>query len=153
MLVVLSAHLAVLGGLLLQQQWHGGGFFGAVISDPPLAPVSAIASKVEAPPLSTSDSAYAAPVPASAPALAKPAPLSAPMPLKPSPPAVGSVVHTDSPQQITEYLVRPGDSLIRISKAHGTTVKAVRSLNHLDSDRLWVGQKLHIPPSASASVP
>lgn len=43
------------------------------------------------------------------------------------------------------YLVKTGDTLSRIAKAHHTTVKAIKQANHLDSDRLSVGQKLSLP--------
>lgn len=43
------------------------------------------------------------------------------------------------------YLVKSGDTLSRIAKIHGTTVKAIRQANNLTSDRLSIGQKLLIP--------
>jgi hypothetical protein len=42
------------------------------------------------------------------------------------------------------YLVKSGDTLTRIAKTCGTTVKALRSANGLDSDRIVVGEKLKI---------
>jgi LysM repeat protein len=43
------------------------------------------------------------------------------------------------------YLVKSGDTLTRIAKTCGTTVKALRSANNLDNDRIVVGEKLKIP--------
>ncbi|HEV2329035.1 MAG TPA: LysM peptidoglycan-binding domain-containing protein [Verrucomicrobiae bacterium] len=43
------------------------------------------------------------------------------------------------------YLVRSGDTLSRIAKAHHTTVKAIKAANHLDNDRISVGEKLNLP--------
>jgi LysM repeat protein len=43
------------------------------------------------------------------------------------------------------YQVKAGDTLTKIAKAHGTTVKAVRSLNQLKTDRIVVNQKLKLP--------
>lgn len=43
------------------------------------------------------------------------------------------------------YFVTSGDSLWKIARDHKTTVKELRSLNHLTSDRLNIGQKLLIP--------
>lgn len=43
------------------------------------------------------------------------------------------------------YVVKSGDTLTRIAKVHGTTVKALKSANGLDGDRLVVGEKLKIP--------
>jgi LysM repeat protein len=45
----------------------------------------------------------------------------------------------------TIYVVKSGDSLTRIAKAHGTTVKALKAANGLKSDRIVVGAKLKIP--------
>jgi LysM repeat protein len=47
--------------------------------------------------------------------------------------------------EFTLYVVKPGDTLTRIAKAHQTTVGAVRSANDLASDRLKIGQRLRIP--------
>jgi LysM repeat protein len=44
-----------------------------------------------------------------------------------------------------EYVVKPGDSLSEIAKAHGTTVKALKEANALTTDKIIVGQKLKVP--------
>lgn len=46
---------------------------------------------------------------------------------------------------VTVYVVRSGDTLSQIAKAHGVTVKALKSANHLSSDLIVVGAKLRIP--------
>jgi LysM repeat protein len=43
------------------------------------------------------------------------------------------------------YLVKSGDTLSRIAKAHHMTVKAIKEANHLDNDRISVGEKLNLP--------
>jgi LysM repeat protein len=43
------------------------------------------------------------------------------------------------------YVVKSGDSLTRIAKVHGTTVKALKAANGLESDRIVVGARLKIP--------
>jgi LysM repeat protein len=43
------------------------------------------------------------------------------------------------------YVVKSGDTLGRIAKAHRTTVKAIKAANGLTSDRLAVGRTLKIP--------
>jgi LysM repeat protein len=48
-------------------------------------------------------------------------------------------------QPETIYVVKSGDSLNRIAKAHGTTVKALKVANGLENDRIVVGAKLKIP--------
>lgn len=48
------------------------------------------------------------------------------------------------------YVVRAGDNLWDISKAFGTSVSALRDLNYLGkTTRIYVGQKLKIPSSAT----
>lgn len=51
------------------------------------------------------------------------------------------------------YRVKPGDNLTKIADAHGTTVKALRSLNQLKSDRIVVNQTLQIPTSPTNAAP
>lgn len=48
------------------------------------------------------------------------------------------------------YIVKSGDTLTKIAKLHGTTVKALRAANKLRTDRIRVGDKLVIPGGASA---
>ena len=49
------------------------------------------------------------------------------------------------------YTVKSGDMLGSIAKAHGVTVKALRSANSLKTDQIKVGQKLKIPAKASTA--
>jgi LysM repeat protein len=51
------------------------------------------------------------------------------------------------------YTVRPGDTLTRIARIHGITVKALRGANNLKTDQLHVGQKLRLPAAKAASSP
>ena len=44
-----------------------------------------------------------------------------------------------------EYVVQPGDSLWLIAKRFNTTVDAIKALNNLTSDVIYVGQVLKIP--------
>ncbi|MGH8023903.1 MAG: LysM peptidoglycan-binding domain-containing protein, partial [Limisphaerales bacterium] len=43
------------------------------------------------------------------------------------------------------YRVKSGDTLTRIAKIHHTTIKAIKELNRLATDRISVGQKLNLP--------
>jgi LysM repeat protein len=45
----------------------------------------------------------------------------------------------------TVYVVKTGDTLTHIARAHGTTVKAIEAANGLVSDRIAVGVKLKMP--------
>jgi N-acetylmuramoyl-L-alanine amidase len=49
---------------------------------------------------------------------------------------------------VDRYKVRKGDSLWSIAKAFKTSVKEIKSLNGLKSDRVFVGQVLHLAPQA-----
>jgi LysM repeat protein len=51
------------------------------------------------------------------------------------------------------YIVKSGDTLTKIAKDHGTTVKALRAANKLRTDRIRVGDKLVIPAGAAPSAP
>jgi len=66
----------------------------------------------------------------------------------PAPAAIENPVASPSagsPTKASLYTVKSGDTLIRIAKTHGITVKALKSANNLESDRIVVGAKLRIP--------
>jgi len=48
-------------------------------------------------------------------------------------------------ESVGTYQVKTGDTLTRIAKLHGTTIKALRALNNLKTDRINVGQRLKVP--------
>ncbi|MGA2786528.1 MAG: LysM peptidoglycan-binding domain-containing protein, partial [Verrucomicrobiota bacterium] len=49
------------------------------------------------------------------------------------------------------YVVKSGDTLSRIARAHGTTVKALKTANHLSSDRIFAGEKLKLSQAKSVT--
>jgi LysM repeat protein len=51
------------------------------------------------------------------------------------------------------YTVKSGDTLTKIAKHYGTTVKALESENSLSTTGIKVGQKLKIPSKAEAAAP
>jgi LysM repeat protein len=51
------------------------------------------------------------------------------------------------------YTVKSGDTLTKIAKAHGTTVKAIKAASNLTTDHIKVGQKLTVPAKAEAAAP
>lgn len=55
-----------------------------------------------------------------------------------------------APSAIKTYTVKSGDTLMKIAKTHGVSIKALRSANNLRTDRIKVGDKLKIPAKASA---
>ena len=50
------------------------------------------------------------------------------------------------------YVVKSGDSLSRIARAHGTTVQALKAANGLTSDRVVAGQTLKMPETKTAGA-
>lgn len=44
-----------------------------------------------------------------------------------------------------EYVVKPGDSLSKIASSYGITVERIKSVNNLNGNTIYVGQKLLIP--------
>jgi LysM repeat protein len=51
------------------------------------------------------------------------------------------------------YTVKSGDTLTKIAKKNGTTVKAIEAANGLTTTKIKVGQKLKIPSKAEAAAP
>jgi LysM repeat protein len=52
------------------------------------------------------------------------------------------------------YTVKSGDTLTKIARAHGTTVKAIESANpSVDPNHIKVGDKLKIPAKTEAAAP
>lgn len=57
-----------------------------------------------------------------------------------------SAASAESTQRTTRtYTVRAGDTLFSIARRFGVSVEELRQHNNLDSDHIWVGQRLHIP--------
>jgi len=102
-----------------------------------ITPLGTVPMAVETP----ADAVSAGPTPAgTAPAGPRAAvPQTAPIVSKPNaaparPPAVTAI-----------YVVKPGDNLTRIARAHGISVKAIEAANGLMSDRIAAGAKLKMP--------
>ena len=51
------------------------------------------------------------------------------------------------------YTVKSGDTLTRIAKKNGTTVKAIKAENNLTTDHIKVGLKLKIPVKDTTPTP
>lgn len=66
-------------------------------------------------------------------------------------PSVASIGATDSGSEL--YVVKSGDTLTKIAKAHGTTVRAIKAANNLSTNRISVGKKLKIPSKGEAPAP
>lgn len=82
------------------------------------------------------------------------------IPGKAVPASAGGATYSnaDTAAGTTTYKVKAGDSLRLIAKHNGTTVAELKSLNHLKSDGVRVGQELKLPtgvgpaPAAAAVV-
>jgi LysM repeat protein len=61
-------------------------------------------------------------------------------------------VSTDMSAGGETYKVKSGDTLTKIAKQYGTTVKAIETENNLTTTRILVGQKLKIPEKAAAAA-
>jgi LysM repeat protein len=51
------------------------------------------------------------------------------------------------------YVVKSGDTLTKIAKKHGVSLKALRAANNMSTDHIKVGDKLTIPVKAEATAP
>ena len=54
--------------------------------------------------------------------------------------------------RVNRYVVKAGDTLVRIAKAHATTVHALKAANGLTSNHIVVGQSLKMPQPGAASA-
>jgi LysM repeat protein len=70
-----------------------------------------------------------------------------------APAVAGGPVFAGSSAGEEAYTVKSGDTLTKIAKAHGTTLKAIRAENNLTTDHIKVGQKLKIPAKVEAAAP
>jgi LysM repeat protein len=78
----------------------------------------------------------------------------APQPIVTNSPPPLMIASTNTAQPGTkEYTVVKGDTLVKIARAHGVRFTALSNANrNVNLSKLVVGQKLHIPTSASASA-
>jgi LysM repeat protein len=67
--------------------------------------------------------------------------------------STGASVGTTAATGEQIYVVKSGDTLTAIAKAHSITLKELRAANNLTTDRIKVGEKLKIPVKASAPEP
>jgi LysM repeat protein len=72
------------------------------------------------------------------------------IPPAPSPSVATATVGSGSENS---YLVKTGDTLLKIATANGTTVKEIKALNGLTTDRIKAGDKLKLPAKSAPATP
>jgi len=136
MYTVLIAQLVIVLGLLMYNK--NGTSAVAFASDPyGTAPVQPETATIAA---TRSDSPVAEPSATLTPTAALLGQSVQPVAVSPSASASPATQPTEA-----SYVVKSGDTLSRIARIHGITIKALKSANSLDSERLTVGRKLKIP--------
>ena len=66
--------------------------------------------------------------------------------------ATASQLTTPASTVPSRYVLKSGDTLSRIARAHKTTVQALKAANGLTSDRVVAGQTLKMPESREAGA-
>lgn len=67
-------------------------------------------------------------------------------------PAVAGAAPAASAEGDAPYVVKKGDTLEKIAKAHNSTVKMIQSANHLTTTMIREGQKLKVPAKAAPAA-
>src|ERR1017187_9683700 len=67
-------------------------------------------------------------------------------------PKAGADASVAASGDATTYIVKPGDVLTKIAKAHNTSVKAIEALNDMKTSSIKAGQKLKVPVMKVASA-
>lgn len=57
-----------------------------------------------------------------------------------------------SAEKSVEVVVKKGDALDKIARAHGTTAEEIMTVNHLSSTKLQIGQVLKVPGTAKVKT-
>jgi len=126
-MVILTFHIVVIGGLLLQG-CKNTDTQDVSLATPPLdtTPPAVLANSDQKPPPTAPQQTQVKPVPL--------------QPVASPPAAVDSAVYT----------VKPGDTLAKIAKLHHTSSRKIQALNDLKTSLIRIGQqlKLHDPKAA-----
>ena len=73
-------------------------------------------------------------------------------PLAVSPSASPARARATASTPAGRYVVKRGDTLDRIARAHGTTVRAIKTANGLTGDRIVVGRSLKMPATRASGT-
>ena len=66
--------------------------------------------------------------------------------------AISSILFTTANVEAASYTVQKGDTLSKIAKAHNTTTQQLKQWNKLNSDFLYINQKLAIASTATLAT-
>jgi LysM repeat protein len=146
---VLVAHLALVMGLLIEGCKRDDSASTAAPTVAPEAAVTPTNQPAVADAAARTNPAVS-PVPAPPAVVAPPAvsqtpPLPMPEPVVAPAPEVATVSPEPPVAKNSLYVVKSGDTLSRIAKAHKTTVRALKAANGLKTDRIDAGRKLKLP--------
>jgi LysM repeat protein len=153
-LTILTAHVVVIGAMLLQgckdspatRDQAKQDVSASTSADTTSAPATP-PEEMPAPPDAKVSNTYAGGITSSV-----PAPQSTP--LTGMAPTVKSaeLASPPAPAQAKEYVIAKGDTLRAIARKNGTTVKRIMALNDLTTPSIRAGQKLKLPaPKTSTS--
>jgi LysM repeat protein len=133
---ILGVHLAIVL-IVLSKQYHHEMTFG------PASPTDVVQSQPETTAAAPAPEPSAAVPVQAAVNTASSAPVAAQLMAKKSLDTAKPVpAHPDN-----SYTVKSGDTLLKIAHTCGTSVRTLKSLNHLGNERLSVGQKITLPES------
>jgi LysM repeat protein len=137
---IAAIHVVFIGGLLMQ---------GCKKSDDkPIAPPVEDSNALSLPPMTNELPPLVETNVAPAPDTNVPPPVQNEVNVAPTPVAPPPTV----PEETREYVVTKGDSFSTIAKKMGVSLKAIQQANPgVDSSRLQIGQKLHVPAAGSAA--
>jgi hypothetical protein len=146
-MLILTVHVVVLGGLLLQGCKDTNTEETGLAAPAPSAasPTDAASLDQKPPPVTNIISRNAV---ASQPLLPPQSPQARPEP--PQPVAVAPIGAPADPADTAVYVVKAGDTLGRIARLYRTSPEKIKSLNGLKSNTIKIGQKLKVPGAKTA---
>jgi LysM repeat protein len=133
-MLVLTVHVVLIGGLLLQG-CKDTTTKDASLAPPapdPTSPTDAANADQKLPPVANTNSPNAV----------------ANQPLQPA--TVAPTAPGAAPADTAVYTVKPGDTLGKIARLHHTSSAKIKAMNDLNTTFIKVGQKLKIPGSKAA---
>jgi len=137
-MLILTVHVVVIGGLLLQgcKDTHAKDAGPAPPAPDPTSPADA----------ANLDHKLPAVINTSSPNAVARQPLSVPL----QPATVAPIAPPGAPADTTIYTVKPGDTLGKIARLHHTSSQKLKALNDMKTSTIKIGQKLKVPAPKAA---